>query len=128
MNKTIERLITIGMIAILATTFSYQVAFGTNESSYSWGYTGAVSIYQCAARAIQDPHEDCNDGQDYYPSAICWTRNEITNLTACNDGYLDGYAHWCASDEKHCAQLIRAGNVADTRLDNLICGRNVTCS
>jgi hypothetical protein len=78
MNKTIERLIAIGMIAVLATTFSYQVAFGANESldpnNYQAGYqygmndwnqhtTNKVGGYECPLSNTA-PHSNFCKGYD----------------------------------------------------------------
>ena len=31
-----------------------------------------------------------------------WT---VTNQTACTDGYINGWKHWCRSDTKTCAWM-----------------------
>ena len=81
---------------VLALDGTTKLAHATNESSYNWGYTGAYGIYHCAAHekevSANNPEAACDDGQNYYiPCGLA--DKGVTNVTACNDGYRDGFAH-----------------------------------
>jgi hypothetical protein len=44
-------------VAALVAIFCYQVGYGTNESSYQWGYKSGREGYECS-----DYDADCNNG------------------------------------------------------------------
>jgi hypothetical protein len=44
MNKKTERIAIIGLAAFLVGYFAYQVAYGTNESDYRYGYKDCGNI------------------------------------------------------------------------------------
>ena len=45
MNKKTERIAIIGLAAFLVGYFAYQVAYGTNESDYRYGYKDGLWEY-----------------------------------------------------------------------------------
>jgi hypothetical protein len=47
--------------------------------------------------------------------------HEITNSTACIDGYIQGWQHWCKSDLKDCGQFTMEGRLPGA----LISGHNL---
>jgi hypothetical protein len=123
MNKTIARLITAAMIAVLATTFfqvahAYKVNCGdtlcngsgmTNEGSYHYGYSHAKSQYECNST----PDASCMGGGELCSSEITAYVHNITsgyyvpedlghvsNQTACIDGYVNGWNKACSENGK----------------------------
>jgi hypothetical protein len=83
MKKLYERLITAGGIATLIAIFTYQVAYGTNESSYKWGFKNGFQSSKC------DPgmRGKCSAVDSF---DACSTANPVTNVTACEDGFAQG--------------------------------------
>jgi hypothetical protein len=69
------------VIAILSTTAFVRA---TNESSYQYGYSAGRNIAQ--------------EGKDYELGLQCSSSSvvnpEVTNVSACGDGYRDGYDHF----------------------------------
>jgi hypothetical protein len=116
MNKRlIERIGMAAVIAAFVAYFCYQVAYGTNESSYQYGFRDAVVMYSnCAIReevggncieyGIALPMSQCHVATYHIP-----VQGIVTNSTACVDGYIDGWKHWCNSDAKTCASYATAG-------------------
>jgi hypothetical protein len=86
------------LAAFLVRYFAYQVAYGTNESSYQHGYRTAIAIYECGV--IQT--SDCDTPTSDDVNTVCVN---TSNSTACMDGYLNGWSHWCSTDSKDCATL-----------------------
>jgi hypothetical protein len=87
-----------------------QHAFATNESSYQYGLFRGFDDYQDGAHDASSSGppagpdiEGCNTaGHDSDP--------RTTNSTACKDGYLDGWEHWCKSDGVYCAFYVAGGD------------------
>jgi hypothetical protein len=77
-----------------------KAVYTTNEGSYKWGYSGAIDEYT----GCQTSPDDCAAPSG---NGICaW---QITNATACLDGYLNGWKHWCVSNAKTCADFTTYG-------------------
>ena len=97
------------MIPIFLMTLTPIIAHATNESSYKTGYNGAFDIFRCLATPTVS--NEC-DGQGYTFNQydVCTTSNfrPVSNMTACADGYADGFARWCASDVIACSKQVRA--------------------
>jgi len=110
-KRTVERIATIGLAAFLVAIFCYQVAYGTNESSYKYGYGQGKSEWgNCT-----DFDADCSDGldSDCHSPVTYYAKNEtsgyqdipiihydiMTNTTACIDGYVHAWNHVC--NQKH---------------------------
>jgi hypothetical protein len=97
-KKTIERIAVFALAAFLVGYFVYQVAYGTNESSYKYGFgQGKDEFTNC-----QDFDADCTAAPDDCQSpVISYDKNIttgyysievknydiMTNKTACMDGY-----------------------------------------
>jgi hypothetical protein len=106
MNKKQEKIATIALAAFLAAMFCYQVAYGTNESSYKYGYgQGKSEWVNCT-----DFDADCSDGlSDCHSPVTTYAKNStsgyydirtdhydiMTNTTACIDGYVHAWNHVC---------------------------------
>ncbi|MGC2683922.1 MAG: hypothetical protein WA323_18845 [Candidatus Nitrosopolaris sp.] len=103
---------TASAIAALVAVFCYQVAYGTNESSYNYGFKTATYASKCLAHP-SFPGDDCS--RSYIsPDWGCSpdseaTSNVVTNQTACNDGFVTGFVHWCASDMQGCIGQVKEG-------------------
>ena len=89
---------------------SAQTAFATNEGSYQEGYHQAISFYgpYCAG----DPNADgpgcpANDAaiSACYKGTVDDKYGTVTNSTACMDGYMNGWKHWCKGNVKDCADM-----------------------
>ncbi|MFZ0514399.1 MAG: hypothetical protein WAM14_22535 [Candidatus Nitrosopolaris sp.] len=52
--------------------------------------------------------DDCGMGLTYGPDNDCSSTRE-TNMTACADGYYNGFIHWCSTDVKDCADKLKGG-------------------
>ena len=112
MRKLYERLITVGGIAVLVAIFCYQVAYGTNESSYQWGYKSGREGYEC-----RNYDADCNNGLGtcdigaklsygiVTPPGVPHLEGSVTNRTACLDGYVNGWKHWCNTTYRYVPNL-----------------------
>jgi hypothetical protein len=38
----------------------------------------------------------------------CYISGNVTNSTACTDGYVNGWKHWCTHNAKECSQVVVA--------------------
>jgi hypothetical protein len=101
MNKTIERVITAGMIAVLATAF-FQVAHATNESDYKYGFEmGKGEYQQCSSTHTCTVSENLLGVEcEHYtgPNFGSAPTYNVDNETACNHGYFHGWIHECLND------------------------------
>jgi hypothetical protein len=110
-KKTIERIAVFALAAFFVGYFAYQVAYGTNESSYKIGYNTAVDNYTNLITVNPDNTARC-DTQDGCPQhddaqKYCLSIGSgVTNATACIDGYVNGWKHWCSTDLKMCANMV----------------------
>jgi hypothetical protein len=103
-----RKLLLAGMLVFLIIWFGYQVAFGTNESSYRMGFTQAATDWGCLGTPSDKPGEDCGYGYFNPTDDVCYASNpHVDNVTACDDGYIAGYVHWCSSDQKDCVNLVK---------------------
>jgi len=113
LSKRTERIITAGMVAALVAYFCYQVAYGTNESSYQWGYKSGREGYECS-----NYDADCDNGLGtcdigaklsygiVTPPGVPHLEGSVTNKTACLDGFVNGWKHWCNDDLSLCAKFV----------------------
>ncbi|MFZ0514846.1 MAG: hypothetical protein WAM14_24805 [Candidatus Nitrosopolaris sp.] len=83
-KRTVERIATIGLAAFLVGMFCYQVAYGTNESSYRLGLKYGYDKYQKCDTTCMN--------LDALGSE-CYTSPYVDNMTACNDGYAHAWIH-----------------------------------
>jgi hypothetical protein len=121
--KNIIYAIPLMLVGLMAGT---QLAYATNESSYKIGFNGAVTLYHCFAHRPTAQDEDCGMVSNSSPSYECWSDKSMTNTTACNDGYIAGFVHWCTSDENGCISIFKSN--AQPYTADLTCGRNITCT
>ena len=67
---------------------------------------------------------DCSPPDNDAPLQVCVNNpvnHEVTNSTACIDGYIQGWQHWCKSDLKDCGQFTMEGRLPGA----LISGHNI---
>jgi hypothetical protein len=67
---------------------------------------------------------DCSPPDNDAPLQVCVNNpvnHEVTNSTACIDGYTQGWQHWCSSDLKDCGQFTMEGRLPAA----LISGHNL---
>jgi hypothetical protein len=94
----LKRLIIIGILSILglAPTLSYA----TNEGSYTYGYwQGSITGPQFAPGSNWNPELDNNTCHITPSSTLDNPKGAVipavTNTTACQDGFYNGYKNWC---------------------------------
>jgi hypothetical protein len=95
--KTIP--LAIALVGLIGT----QYAYATNESSYQYGFRSADFA---RGSGCDDTDGDCD------PSAVsnCNTQSaNVTNQTACVDGFVNAWRTTCMSDLKLCAIQVLAG-------------------
>jgi hypothetical protein len=82
------------------------IAHATNEGSYRFGYSaGHDDYYNCFIG-------DCSPPEPNEVGGICVVGNQaVTNSTACVDGYVQGWQHWCKSDTKDCVEYMMEGRL-----------------
>ncbi|MGC1931023.1 MAG: hypothetical protein WA667_18795 [Candidatus Nitrosopolaris sp.] len=87
-------------------------AYVTNEGSYKYGFKVGFSDYQCASTDFDcdSPYNDnaihrCYIGANDtgWPTPPYAQGLVVTNVTACIDGYVNGWKHWCNTNAKDCA-------------------------
>ena len=84
------------------------LAFATNESSYKYGYNAAISnltnlitvpsSWNTQAPNICDTENGCPGSDDVQNYCLTGETDKVTNSTACIDGYVNGWRHWCTED------------------------------
>jgi hypothetical protein len=94
MKKLHERLITAAGIAILVGIFCYQVAYGTNESAYRFGYHYGKDQWQCWKES-EINGQSCFMGNTTCTSTITNAAKVVTNQTACIHGFVNGWNKVC---------------------------------
>ena len=93
------------ILILLAPTIATAKIYGTNESSYQYGFNQAISDYETCYQGWDT--EGCNIGSDE-PISECYVGagpGNVTNSTSCTDGYVHGWEHWCEKNTRDCAQL-----------------------
>jgi hypothetical protein len=93
------------------------LAYATNESSYLVGYQQAT--HQYPGCTIIDPggsEPGCPDSDAaiyscYKGETLFHTSETVTNVTACMDGYVNGFNHYCKEHVKDCAENTINGNI-----------------
>jgi hypothetical protein len=99
------------------------IAHATNERSYKFGFSVGFSDYNHCFDNDADAL-DCSPPDSSNPLAICVgnpNNQAVTNSTACIDGYVQGWQHWCKSDTKDCVDFMLSGHFPG----GLIYGKNV---
>lgn len=127
MNKKQERIATIALAAFLIGMFCYQVAYGaTTEDNYQYGYKVGRQGYDCS-----NFDADCDNGLtscDYGYVHGTGSGNQtftVTNKTACFDGFVNGWEHWCNTDLALCAKYVLSnvfpGQLANNQTSIYLC-------
>jgi hypothetical protein len=119
-KKLIERIGMAAVIAAFVAYFCYQVAYGTNESSYQVGYKSGKEGYACS-----NYESDCDNGLGAcqvglkigYNNDVRNIGGDVTNQTACDDGFVNGWKQWCNTDLSLCAKYF-LGNIFPGQLAN----------
>jgi hypothetical protein len=92
------------------------IAHATNEGSYRFGYSAGYDDYHNCFIG------DCSPPSNDEALGICIVGNQaVTNSTACLDGYIQGWQHWCKSDTKDCVEYMLEGRLPGA----LISGHNL---
>jgi hypothetical protein len=104
------------MAIILPTTGIASHVYGTNESSWQYGYmNGSLKDPQFAPGVNWNPEL----GNTCHISAISWrlangiVMPAVTNTTACEDGFFAGYKNWCINHAVDCVENITIGDFPD---------------
>jgi hypothetical protein len=116
MNKKTERIAIIALAAFLMGYFFHQVACGTNESSYRYGYElGTLTS------PWMQPGANVNPTHFFYHLGSCQINPSpsklnngkvipaVTNTTACIDGFFNGWKNWCSNHAVDCVQNFTIG-------------------
>ena len=107
-----EKIVLIGLVAILVGYAWYQIAFATNESSYMYGLEHSGGLFHCWAHPAfigDDCGHNPSEPVNYCMHANDELTNQITNSTACADGFITGFVHWCSNDQNGCISLLKGG-------------------
>ena len=99
-----EKVLTLVLAGILLAYGWYQVAYGTNESSYQFGFNSADFK---AGSACDDTDGDCQSS--VYIDACPTTSANVTNQTACVDGFVNGWRSDCMANLQLCAIQVLEG-------------------
>jgi hypothetical protein len=100
---------------VFAQDVSYVLAANltsaTNEHDYQAGSKSAVLYYTCLMKPVDDQWCDPpgpNDHINYCQGLLTDTHKEwrIMNVTACVDGFISGWKHWCTTYTKDCAFVV----------------------
>jgi hypothetical protein len=85
------------------------IVLATNERSYKFGFNLGVDDYK---HCFDNDAPDCSPPNNDESLTICVNspvNQDVTNSTACLDGYIQGWQHWCKSDIKDCAEFTMEG-------------------
>jgi hypothetical protein len=74
-----------------------QLAYATNESSYNYGFKQGFSDYNTPVVNIDADDPTPNIDVQACDNSVLGG-SALTNSTACIDGYIDGWQHWCKMD------------------------------
>ena len=114
---------TIALLLPLLLLVTPAIADATNEGSYKFGFSVGFSDYNHCFDNDADAL-DCSPPDNDTPLQVCVNNpvnHEVTNSTACIDGYVQGWQHWCKSDAKDCVDFMLSGHFPGA----LIYGKNV---
>src|SRR5215813_4054537 len=91
-KKTIERIAVFALAAFLVGYFAYQVAYGTNESDYKFGFkVGLRDYYECRNQS------SCKPTLPEQVNTVMITAGEVSQ-TPYAHGYHHGWVHACLND------------------------------
>jgi hypothetical protein len=93
-------------ILLAVVLLSAPVVWATNESSYKYGYEAGFGTYQCRITegGCDGPGIATNESSIDCVSIAANSGGQDTNSTACQEGFVDGWTHWCTSHVNSCIQ------------------------
>ena len=111
------------ILILLAPTLSLSIfatvkVYGTNEGSYMYGYwQGSLTGPQFAPGSNWNP-ELANNTCGLTPSSTLDNPKgavipAVTNVTACQDGFFNGWKNWCSNHSVDCVENITIGDFPD---------------
>jgi hypothetical protein len=91
-------------LLLVAMTITPTLAYGTNESSYKFGYqrgseSGPIFKNGCL-----------NENTEMGTYCTMNNANGVTNTTACQDGFFNGWKNWCSNHAVDCVQNFTIGD------------------
>jgi hypothetical protein len=125
---SLETPIPLLLLIIMISAPTIFLAYGSNDSSYKFGYkvatdnlTGLITVPSTPWNKNPDISEICDsgDGCPAYDDALenyCLTgqNDKVTNSTACIDGYVQAWKDWCIGNHyknaNYCAKLVVDGD------------------
>ena len=108
------------ILVLVIFTINYQVAYGTNNGSYQYGFwEGSNSGPQNNASLNEYPTFDNNTCSLVKSTTL---NNgalipAVTNTTACEDGWYDGYKIWCNNHAVNYVQNFTLGKFPEMVLN-----------
>jgi hypothetical protein len=109
LNSKVSMQLSMLVILFVGLAVGPTLSYATNEGSYKYGFNNAVSDYETCYQGWTGT-EGCNIGSDE-PISECYVGagpGNVTNSTACFDGYMNGWKHWCRENAKDCVGLTTA--------------------
>ena len=104
------------ILVLVIFTINYQVAYGTNNDSYQYGFwEGSNSGPQNNASLNEYPTFDNNTCSLVKSTTL--NIPAVTNMTACEDGWYDGYKIWCNNHAVNCVQNFTLGKFPEMVLN-----------
>lgn len=102
-------------IAVMVLAIAPTTALATNESSYRYGYHTAISDYKFYNtdnnnNEADPPNSNITGICQIYQNGVLTSPAGVTNETACEDGYVNGWRAWCHSDTSDCTDMVRNDN------------------
>lgn len=112
------KIVTIALVAFLVGMFCYQVAYGTNKSSYHYGWLAGFGTYQCRITegGCDGPGVSSNDINTDCVGLAANSGGQDTNSTACTDGFIAGFVHWCGIHQKDCVSVFKLDEQPSTQI------------
>jgi hypothetical protein len=100
---------TFAILLIPLLVITPTLVFATNNSDYKYGFKNGFEGYKCAS-----DNPDCDFPSSESPIYdLCTKDNKITNMTACTDGYVNGWETFCKAHIDGCLYNILYGYFPD---------------
>jgi hypothetical protein len=83
------------------------IVSATNESSYKYGYNVGFGTYKCLSEDTRYLAGTCDGfpgSNDINTDCVSLAGGQDTNSTACMDGVIQGWSHWCTQYTKECVK------------------------
>ena len=81
----VNKVYIVPLVLALVGAVGLQVVYGTNESSYKYEYQSGSLTYLYGNMEMGTA------------CTIHQTNNAVTNATACQDGFFNGWKNWCSN-------------------------------